>query len=692
MTDITRFLWAKLQLYTLRGKRSDEQIRTALKHLPRDLPETFNRILSTFTEPEDITIGKAIFNWTAVAKRPLKTDELREAIGTEPFQKALNSGRFINDLGRAIACCGNLVFVDEEQQTLHFTHSSVKRYLCDITISPSPYYIDLEKADTEAGVICMTYLNFANFTTQMARTTQINIDTADVPSTVVRNSLTSAKYGNRLALSLLRRRDHSRKSYGRLLIEAMGITEGFRQQVMQKQFTLLPYARKYWLEHTKNISPSSQRRWALWCKMVKDGHMQECFSGPSWKSEDWTNPSVNVFEWIVDSNHCALAQLIMQTTTLLSDEKIGMLVIGAAARGLLRLLEISLHSRRIHQPILDFSIKMAAKQGHLAVLERLLQGNSEIKNPTNQMQKIVAIKEAATRGHLAIVDRLLNETVVLNALNFISDDVYSLEAAVGEKHRSAIEQRLQKMAGTTRVSDKIESGTALQLAAQGGHLTTVERLLDANADVKPMANVSHGRTALQAAAQGGHLAIVERLLQSNADANGSPCDFDLITALQAAAQGGHLAIVERLLQSNADVNGSPGDSGGRTALQAAAQGGHLAIVERLLEANADINGPPSRVFGRTAIQAAAEGGHLAIVEKILQRKLNVDAGLHGEFQTGWTALHFAAFGGHLAVVDRLLEKGASVSAMTASDWSALYKATGSNYDAIRERLRRAQSM
>ncbi len=84
-TYLEMFLWVKLQLHTLRRKRSDELLLAALNDLPRDLPETFRRILSRYTEADDIDIGRQIFRWIAIAKRPLTLEELREAIGTKPL-------------------------------------------------------------------------------------------------------------------------------------------------------------------------------------------------------------------------------------------------------------------------------------------------------------------------------------------------------------------------------------------------------------------------------------------------------------------------------------------------------------------------------------------------------------------------------------------------------------------------------
>ena len=70
---------------------------------------------------------------------------------------------------KAVACCGNLVFIEEEQQTVHFTHGSVKQYLLSRAVqdSLSKYHIDLKKADEIAGAICVTYLNFPVFNRQI---------------------------------------------------------------------------------------------------------------------------------------------------------------------------------------------------------------------------------------------------------------------------------------------------------------------------------------------------------------------------------------------------------------------------------------------------------------------------------------------------------------------------------------------
>lgn len=216
-------------------------------------------------------------------KRPLTVDAMREAIGVKPLQETWNPGHFINDMKKALVCCGSLVFMDEEEQTRHFTHSSVKRYLCDDAMSLSRYYIDLEKADRDAGAVCITYLNFPNFKTQVTRASNTRICASDITSMAVKNSLPAILPSNKAALSLLRKRGKSSKPVNRLLEDVIGDSEMNRQQRIKKeQFLLLPYARQFWLEHTKRITPSFGRIWALWSSMVANACMQGNLPNASW--------------------------------------------------------------------------------------------------------------------------------------------------------------------------------------------------------------------------------------------------------------------------------------------------------------------------------------------------------------------------------------------------------------------------
>ena len=484
---LERFLWVKFQLQALREKRSDSLILAALRDLPRDLPGTFERILSKSAETNDVDLGRRIFRWVSVAKRPLTVEELREAMGTRPLQKAWDDSTYINDMKKAVACCGNLVFIEEEQQTVHFTHSSVKQYLLASVAqeSLSKYHIDLEKADEDAGAICVTYLNFPAFNRQVARTSDKSVSTTGITSTVMQNSLPFGESGNNLALRflrLLKQDKKSDKSFNRLLEEIAGDTEVYRQQQALRHYSFRSYATQFWLEHTKQgLSPESKQLWGLWCNLISEASWRDTLSGLPWTLDDWKKRETNVIQWIVEQNHCSLAHLIIGSDkgfdVKLTQRNILDFVQGAAIRGHANLIAIFLGSELVSQLILDVALQRAAEHGHVDIVEKLLQEKADVN--TTASRAWTPLQEVAGGSHLDVVDRLLQANTIVNITE--------------------------------------ASWTPLHEAARRGYLDIVERLLQANADVN--ATSSSGMTALQEAAKRGHVDIVERLLQANAKVN-----------------------------------------------------------------------------------------------------------------------------------------------------------------------------
>ena len=516
------------------GKRSDQQIIDALSHLPRDLPQTYGRILAQFTEAEDIDLGSQIFRWVAVAKRPLTVPELREAIGVVPLQDTWNPRSLINDMKRAIACCGNLLFVDEEQQTVHFTHNSVLQYLRSNLISKTlnQYFINLDQADADAGATCVTYLNLPVFNKQLVRRPKVDFNATAVTSTVVKTSLPAGKSANWLALRLLRRQDKSGKSVQRLLEETAGDDELSRRNAILEQHVFFPYAQNFWLEHARHRIMSKSGKFSrLFNNLLDDSHWRGTLAGIPWTFEDWGYRSPNVIEWIAEKNHSLLAQLLIDSERDLTLENLQALIEDAARRGHAELVDVCLGSQNISQIVLHCVLESAASSGHLIVVERLLQEKVDVTATG-------ALRLAAQNGHLAIVKRLFQE----------------------------------KANGALTVPN---GDTVLHWAANSGYLAIVAKLLPGEADVNATNNVKD--TALHLATRNGNLDIVAKLLQQGANVNAT--NRKMQTALHHAACSSNLAIIEKLLHQEVDVNATNRE--GLTARYIAARYGHQAVAERL---------------------------------------------------------------------------------------------------------------
>ena len=427
----------------MRHKNSDNQIINALSHLPPDLPQTFVRILSQYTEADDVNIGRQIFRWIAVAERPLTLEELQEAISITPLQESWDPCSSITNIKKAIGCCGNLICVDEEQQTVHFVHSSVEQYLVSVPAEESSknHHIDLQQADADAGAICVTYLNFPVFNTRLARVPKTSVNATEMMSLMVQNCVPTSKFGNRIALRMLRQSDRTGKPVNRLLEEAKGDTEHYRQQVHLRQYSLRAYAEQYWLQHTKQrIDLKSERLWRLWRNLIEEADWRGSLSKVPWSFQEWKECSSHVARWVTEHCHCSLAQLMVNTHNDLIERSLPLLVEGATIRGHEELLEIILATNRVSQSLLDSALQSASVGGHLVIVERLLQEKANV-NATAEYTGRTALQGAAERGHLAIVERLLQEKADINA-----------------------------------AAAKFNGRTALPAAFDGGHLAVVERL------------------------------------------------------------------------------------------------------------------------------------------------------------------------------------------------------------------------
>ena len=648
MTYAQRFLWVKFQLLAIREKKTDGQVLDTLNHLARDLPETFSRVLSKLIDHDDIDVGRRIFLWTAVAKRPLKVEELQQALAIEPLQQDWDLGSLINDMNKAIACCGHLIFIDEEVHTVHFTHSSVQQYLCSNIIldSSSDHYIDHEAANALVGAICITYLNFPMFRTQLARTHESEIQPSTnfqpprIASTVARDSLPPTLDANRAALRILIGRDKSS-----IATESATVDPGVhRRSEIQDEHLFFHYAQSFWLEHTAHgFRQDREKLQKLLLQLLNDAEHRNTLPNISWKFDDWSNRTSALLKWIVEYDHLVLAELIMNSEPRLDGAMQELLMRGAAFNGSVRVFDVCLAQDEIPCSLLEFSLCNAAQGGHLAIVERLLQAGVRVNTDTSHFER-TALQKAASESYLPVIEKLFEAEANVNG------DKTPLQASISQGHLYMIERLLQAGAELKDVADGAE---ALCKAADEGDLPVIKKLLQAGADVNA---TSSDMTALQEAARAGKLEAVERLLQAGADVNAiAPSRYFSWTALQAAAKWSHLQMVERLLQAGAEVNATTVGEFGTTVLQAAAGRGNLQMVERLLQAGADVNAAAS-LRGSTALQEAVGIGHLDIVDRLICQGGNVND--TGSVSKSHTLLNTAIDNRCEAIAERLRAAGA----------------------------------
>lgn len=272
-----RFLWVVLQLDCLcrNDIETDDSIRRSLQDMPKDLHTLFSRILqrAKVTGP---SFQSRLLKILVAAQRPLTLDEMREALSIIPGDTTWRPQQQINNIAHALASCGSLVAVDEEEETVRFVHQSVSQFLLQGADNETTldWHFTSHQASLELGQLLVTYLNYGIFDQQLSTTLVPNISAGQATTAVVRHVFKDGQWRKAAALKLLRLQRQRDPDLGRIITEVSGAYQ--RSSEAQEVFHLLSYARRYWFLHTRTIS-SESLTFSLWEKLLTPYTFAEWF-------------------------------------------------------------------------------------------------------------------------------------------------------------------------------------------------------------------------------------------------------------------------------------------------------------------------------------------------------------------------------------------------------------------------------
>ncbi|KAL8300793.1 hypothetical protein RB593_010240 [Gaeumannomyces tritici] len=611
------FLWVALQIESLCTAKTDEAIRQALADLPKDLPSTFSRILR-----KSETLGKdyqrQTFKLVIAAQRPLTTDELREALSVKPGDTDWKPAQLLNDIYSALACCGSLVTVDEEDFTVRLVHHSVKQFLLGGFRSSSSGVFTLDSAMRTMGDVIVTYLNYGIFDNQLSTKVVPQVVAGTAPRKIIQSTLDPSSRVQELALRFLKSGKQSDYNVGKLLMDE---SKRFNQHHTD-QFNFFPYAKLYWFHHIRCIPKEEPVIHGQILKILRRGVINI-----NVKDEDGSTP----LQWAAENGHEAVVRLLLD-------------------RGADKDAKVGDGRTPLH---------WAAAGGHEAVARLLVEAGADKEAKDGCGGGRTPLHLAAAGGHEAVARLLVEAGADKEAKDGCGGGRTPLHRAAEGGHEAVA--RLLVEAGADKEAkdgDGFSGRTPLHRAAEGGHEAVARLLVEAGADKEAKDGCGGGRTPLHLAAEGGHEAVARLLVEAGADKEAKVGGGR--TPLHWAAAGGHEAVARLLVEAGADKEAKDGDRfSGRTPLHWAAEGGHEAVARLLVEAGADKEAKDGRFSGRTPLHWAAEGGHEAVA------RLLVEAGADKEAKDGrfWrTPLHWAAVGGHEAVARLLVEAGADKEA------------------------------
>jgi ankyrin repeat protein len=540
------FLWVVLQIQSLCGMKTDHAIREALADLPKDLSETFARILRK-SGSSDLSLQTKTLQLVLAAQRPLTTDELREALSVTPGDTNWDPSQMLNNVYSALACCGCILMVDEEELTVRVVHHSVKQYLLNGLGGVNRISFSFEQARRTLADIVVTYLGYGVFETEISRVVARPLLAQSAPSKIMQATLGSSENTRRHAMKLL---GLSRPSAFDMSKAVVDLRSSFKSKP-EIAFRFYNYAKTHWQNHILYVSEHEDAIFRLSVTLIRSRAPDLA----TMSSEGWAR-----LQWTVKNGNSGLLELLLCTWKFdpnQRDNKGYTLLMIAASKGRKDITKLLLSVDKFDVDatcdIGRTSLSWAAKGGHRNTVKVLLSvGRAEVDTKDNDGRTPLSL--AAASGHQDIVKLLLS---VSKAEVYAKDNKgrVPLSFAAFRGHTDIVEVLLG--VGKANVDEKDNNGyTPLYLAASMGHKDTVEVLLSVGkAEVD--ANSATGVTPLMLAAEDEHLYITKVLLGAGADVHAK--DEKGKTALMYAqskpglSSGAHRSIV-RLLQFHMDGN------------------------------------------------------------------------------------------------------------------------------------------
>ena len=674
-TDAARFLWVSFQIIDLCDAASDEDIRQILEHLPEGLYDTFTRIFIKIAKSGSKATVLKTMMWMVCTRRPLRVEELEEALAFDSNDKAWNVDK-IPDGAKIIRSCHGLVVRDAVSETVRLAHHTVQQYLVsppsyeEVTLGAhwpelSQFRRNSGRAEEMAGSFCVTYLCFSDFETAVSCINddyKFNLATAfngrgpiSIPAALgLGKKLHSLPYKFFGSRNNFKMPDIDYSKY-------LNVTPRDRRPSpdFKSKFAMLEYVIEYWPWHINCLQwPTKSKSLLPFWHLVQ--HKSLAFEFRPWGRNQHFGPNGCKGCPAPDSNDLEPKDL----------PSMG-LVHWAAETGHLRAfdrVEPPLHEYLKHERHHDETLLIACRHRQDSVVKLLLDCQ------TFNFSDGRAIVAACTSGSLSILDRLLQAKDPMKS--FPEPGLYSpsilenfgpvaLYQAASNGHKGIVEILLALKA-EPYVSDMTTGLTSLQIAAKNGHLKVVRALCTVPLIEPPRGRMmdapheSTGMKALHYAAVNGHTEIVTFLLEQ-----GLGCDDQNSlgeTALIKASQQGHTMVAKALIAAGADplVKGGKLDDPDeeweglyRTpiALDHAAANGHDNVIAVLPYSNLTCGW-----YETNALHLGAIYGHSNVVQALLSKGAEIES----EDAQNMTALHFASKNGHKQVVQLLLDRGCSI--------------------------------
>jgi ankyrin repeat protein/predicted RNA-binding Zn-ribbon protein involved in translation (DUF1610 family) len=525
-------LLARFQLdYVLDVAEPSESIE-ALDNLPTCMEAAYVLLLERIEKRRRPTVIK-VLSWLYRALRPLKQDEIREAIAVRVGAK--NLSKPLLPLDSLIQYCQGLVTMDDTTEVVRFSHFTVKEFLS------LKHYEDQLLSIVDCSRICLTYMNFEIFDMgpsdeqhyhERRKQYRLSEYVASYWGTYTKGQ---AEDDQQVvdALYTFFKSKQKRAAFGEIYLQDSTPKSSELKLKDLNAWTPLHTIAFEGLEifYEKNVLRQAVGCEGLWEAELGDPHS---------KNHDKETPLL-----VASSRgHSSLARLLIQN--------------GADVNALSSVLGVN----SLHKAVLG---------GHVQIVKLLLEKDADI-NATDDYGR-TPLRRATRKGNLEVVRLLLDKDAEINVKDNFGLTPLHLAAKYG--HFEVV--KLLEKDAEINVKDNFGQ-TPLHLAAKYGNFEVVKLLLEKDAEINVKDNF--GQTPLHQATENGHFEVVKLLLEKDAEINIK--DNEGLTPLHLAAHFGYFEVVKLLLEKDAEINVK--DDDGMTPLHRAVRNGHVTVIALLCKA------------------------------------------------------------------------------------------------------------
>jgi ankyrin repeat protein len=617
-----------------------------LQDLPKDLDETYERLLQRLSRSKSQVLIRRMFECILAARRPLTMDELCEGMAFTIDDHCWDAEKIPMSNLDVISTYGGLVILDEKTKVIQFAHYTIHQYLL-LDGPKNLYRFNMEDANAHLGEVCIAYLCFEDFRTQVTTNGSMKGIEMASPVSPLKSPL-----------------DPTQPS-----MDISSITIGFRQSIIQpsfERFKLLRYARRNWLWHAARFMQSEKptKRDIQFQDLATQWQLP--FEFKPWPADIFLgNPYPDLVGWaIVNSNPALINSLAgfdpmfdfkeyMRDSASWVFKNVTDNSISSEQQASIAYTQDTWNENFPMHGWMYSKMLIACRKGNLAILNLCRPDLDNTELPWVQLRAHLILEAASTNQH-AIVN--------------------SFKLGEGRSNHQC------------RSFATVYAGqlcNALERAALGGHIDMVRKLGRAGWSASNIfgSDPSMGVCALNNAIMGNNSDVVEALLAALEitiyDPSQPTSQDDLRLGIKAAAfckaaSSGNLAVMKIFLDDGASPV-APDETGMCPYMQAIKDGQRkiFALLFPLDGCGAEENstGQP--------LSMAAANGRTEIVDFLISKGANVfpssvlDPRLpelkQGSNTSSPTPLYAASSHGHYSIAEKLLNAGAGVDVISARD-------------------------